>query len=155
MGVLDKYCQNDEQALKDAWANPQYRQTLLDKLEEMLSFGQNIDNIKAIFKAKDSDIYDVLNHLVFSKDIITREQRAVAAESSEFIQQLQNAKAREFLLFVLDKYKKDGVVELEQKRLPSLVELSGLRTVSELANDFGGMAQLKESYLQLQREIYR
>ncbi|MDE5019848.1 type I restriction-modification enzyme R subunit C-terminal domain-containing protein [Francisella tularensis] len=129
--------------------------TLLDKLEEMLSFGQNIDNIKAIFKAKDSDIYDVLNHLVFSKDIITREQRAVAAESSEFIQQLQNAKAREFLLFVLDKYKKDGVVELEQKRLPSLVELSGLGTVSELANDFGGMAQLKESYLQLQREIYR
>ncbi|ORU23813.1 hypothetical protein ACC93_06745, partial [Francisella tularensis subsp. holarctica] len=105
--------------------------------------------------AKDSDIYDVLNHLVFSKDIITREQRAVAAESSEFIQQLQNAKAREFLLFVLDKYKKDGVVELEQKRLPSLVELSGLGTVSELANDFGGMAQLKESYLQLQREIYR
>ncbi|MDE5022668.1 hypothetical protein NAI81_09375, partial [Francisella tularensis subsp. holarctica] len=62
----------------------------------MLSFGQNIDNIKAIFKDKDSDIYDVLNHLVFSKDIITREQRAVAAESSEFIQQLQNAKAREF-----------------------------------------------------------
>lgn len=155
IGVLGKYCQNDEQALKDAWANPQYRQTLLDKLEEMLSFGQNIDNIKAIFKAKDSDIYDVLNHLVFSKDILTREQRAVAAESSEFIQRLQNAKAREFLLFVLDKYKKDGVVELEQKRLPSLVELSGLGTVSELANDFGGMAQLKESYLQLQREIYR
>ena len=56
---------------------------------------------------------------------------------------------------MLDKYKKDGVVELEQQRLPSLVELSGLGTVSELANDFGGMAQLEESYLQLQREIYR
>ncbi|AFJ43729.1 Type I restriction-modification system [Francisella orientalis] len=27
--------------------------------------------------------------------------------------------------------------------------------VSELANDFGGMEQLKEGYLQLQREIYR
>ncbi|MDE5020824.1 DEAD/DEAH box helicase, partial [Francisella tularensis subsp. holarctica] len=80
-------------------------------------------------------------------------QRAVAAESSEFIQQLQNDKAREFILFVLDKYKKDGVVELEQKSLPSLVELSGLGTVSELANVFGGMAQLKESYFQLQREI--
>ncbi|MDE4940664.1 hypothetical protein NAI66_12195, partial [Francisella tularensis subsp. holarctica] len=69
--------------------------------------------------------------------------------------QLQHAKAREFLLFVLDKYNTDGVVELEQKRLPSLVELSGRGTVSELANDFGGMAQLKESYLELQREFYR
>jgi type I restriction enzyme R subunit len=108
-----------------------------------------------IFKAKNSDIYDVFNHLIFSKDILTRQQRVVAAESSEFLKTIQNSKAREFLLFVLDKYKKDGVVELEQQRLPSLVELSGLGTVSELANDFGGMAQLKESYLQLQREIYR
>ncbi|OIN83725.1 EcoAI/FtnUII family type I restriction enzme subunit R [Francisella sp. TX07-6608] len=155
IGVLGKYCQNNEQALKDAWANPKHRQTLLDKLEEMLSFGQNIENIKAIFKAKDSDIYDVLNHLVFSKDIITREQRAVAAESSEFIQQLQNAKAREFLLFVLDKYKKDGVVELELKKLPSLVELSGLGTMSEIKDCFGGVTQMQENYLQLQREIYR
>ena len=155
IGVLAKYCQNSEKILKDAWANPKYRKTLLDKLEEMLSFGQNIDNIKSIFKAKDSDIYDVFNHLIFSKDILTREQRVVAAESSEFLKTIQNSKAREFLLFVLGKYKKDGVVELEQQRLPSLVELSGLGTVSELANDFGGMAQLKESYLQLQREIYR
>ena len=155
IGVLAKYCQNSEQVLKDAWANPKYRKTLLDKLEEMLSFGQNIDNIKMIFKAKDSDIYDVFNHLIFSKDILTRQQRVVAAESSEFLKTIQNSKAREFLLFVLGKYKKDGVVELEQQRLPSLVELSGLGTVSELANDFGGMAQLKESYLQLQREIYR
>jgi len=108
-----------------------------------------------IFEADNSDIYDILAHISFNLDIKTRSERVFAVEHSEFIEKHHNEKAKEFLEFILERYKKDGVKELDEDKLGKLVDLSGLGTVREVANNFGGIPEMRDEYFELQREIYR
>ena len=77
---------------------------------------------------------------IFRMEIKTQHERVVAVEESEFI---------------LQRYKKDGVKELDEDKLAKLVDLSGLGTVREVAENFGGIVQMRDEYFELQREIYR
>jgi len=56
---------------------------------------------------------------------------------------------------MLERYKKDGVKELDKDKLGKLVDLNGLGTVREVAQNFGGIPQMREEYFELRREIYR
>ena len=76
-------------------------------------------------------------------------------EESDFVEKLHNEKAKEFIEFILERYKKDGVKELDEDKLGKLVDLSGLGSVREVAENFGGITKLREGYFELQREIYR
>jgi len=96
-----------------------------------------------------------LAHISFNLDIKTRSERVFAVEHSEFIEKHHNEKIKEFLEFILERYKKDGAKELDEDKLGKLVDLSGLGTVREVANDFGGIAEMRDEYFLLQREIYR
>jgi type I restriction enzyme R subunit len=79
----------------------------------------------------------------------------IAVEDSAFVEKLHNEKAKEFIEFILERYKKDGVKELDEDKLGKLVDLSGLGSVREIANNFGGITQMRDEYFELQREIYR
>ena len=39
--------------------------------------------------------------------------------------------------------------------MDKLVDLSGLGSVREVANSFGGITEMRDKYFELQREIYR
>jgi type I restriction enzyme R subunit len=154
IGVLGKFY-DDEEALREIWSNPTNRKELLEKLREMNIDQSQLDDLKVIFEAENSDIYDILTHISFNLDIKTRSERVVAVEESEFIEKLHNEKAREFIEFILQRYQKDGVKELDEDKLGKLVDLSGLGTVREVAESFGGIPQMRDEYFELQREIYR
>jgi len=154
IGVLGKFY-NNEEGLREIWSNPIYRKDLLNRLKEMNIDKSQLDDLKVIFDATDSDIYDVLAHLSFNMEIKTRAERAVAVENSDFIEKYHSEKAKEFIEFILDRYKKDGVKELDADKLGKLVDLSGLGSVREVANTFGGIAQMRDEYFELQKEIYR
>ena len=100
---------------------------------------------KKSFEADNMDIYDIK----------TRVERVLHVEDSEFIEKHHNEKAKEFIEFILERYKKDGVKELDEDKLGKLVDLSGLGSVREVANNFGGITQMRDEYFELQREIYR
>ena len=55
----------------------------------------------------------------------------------------------------LERYKKDGVKELDEDKLGKLVDLSGLGSVREVANNFGGIPKMRDEYFELQKEIYK
>jgi len=154
IGVLGKFY-NNEDGLREIWSNPTNRKELLNKLKEMNIDESQLNDLKTIFEAEDSDIYDVLAHLSFNLDIKTRSERVFAVEHSEFIEKHHNEKAKEFIEFILERYKKDGVKELDEDKLGKLVDLSGLGSVREVANNFGGIPQMREEYFELQREIYK
>ena len=154
IGVLGKFY-NDEEGLRAIWSDPVNRKDLLNKLREMNIDEAQLNDLKMIFEAESSDIYDVLAHLSFNLDIKTRGERVLAVEESDFVEKLHNEKAKEFIEFILERYKKDGVKELEEDKLGKLVDLSGLGTVREVAENFGGIAELRDGYFELQREIYR
>lgn len=152
IGVLGKFY-NDENGLREIWSNPANRKELLNKLSEMNIDESQLNDLKAIFEADESDIYDVLAHLSFNMDIKTRFERVVAVENSSFVEKYHNEKAKEFIEFILERYRKDGVKELDEDKLSDLVKLSGIEK-SELKNSFGAY-NIRDEYFGLQREIYR
>ena len=154
IGVLGKFY-NDEDGLRAIWSNPKNRKDLLQKLREMHIDESLLEDLKIIFEAEESDIYDVLAHLSFNLNIKTRAERVLHVEDSAFVEKFHNEKAKEFIEFILDRYKKDGVKELDEDKLGKLVDLSGLGTVREVAQNFGGIPQMRDEYFELQKEIYR
>ena len=152
IGILGKFY-NDEQGLREIWSSPKNRKDLLNKLREMNIDESQLNDLKEIFEAQNSDIYDVLAHISFNLDIKTRSERVIAVESSTFVEKYHNEKAKEFIEFILERYKKDGVKELDEDKLSDLVKLSGFDR-SELRQSFGNY-NIRDEYFGLQREIYK
>ena len=152
IGILGKFY-NDEQGLRDIWSNPSHRKDLLNKLREMNIDESQLEDLKEIFEAVNSDIYDVLAHLSFNLDIKTRNERAIAVENSSFIEKYHNEKAKDFIEFILEKYIKYGFKELEENKLSTLIEQSGFDK-KDLMASFGEF-KIRDEYFGLQREIYR
>ena len=152
IGVLGKFY-NDEDGLREIWSNPTNRKDLLNKLKEMDIDEAQLNDLKVIFEAEDSDIYDILTHISFNLDIKTRAERVISVEDSEFIERYHTDKAKEFIEFILDRYRKYGVKELEDNNLSTLIEASSIDK-SVLINSFGAL-KVRSEYFELQKEIYR
>ena len=153
VGVLDKFFQ-DERQLRELWSDPIKREELLEKLRSMQIDEVQLDELKSIFEAEESDIYDVLAHLSFNLEIKTRSERAFAVHYRKYIEKFHNDKVKEFLSFILERYEKDGVKEMGSDKLSALIKLSGIDG-RELKLAFESSANIREGYFGLQREIYR
>ena len=152
IGILGKFY-NDEQGLRDIWSNPAHRKDLLNRLKEINIDESQLEDLKEIFEAVNSDIYDVLAHLSFNLDIKTRNERAISVENSSFIEKYHNEKAKDFIEFILEKYIKYGFKELEENKLSTLIEQSGFDK-KDLMASFGEF-KIRDEYFELQKEIYR
>jgi type I restriction enzyme R subunit len=152
IGVLGEFYDSEEK-LREVWSNPTNRKEMLNRLSEMGIDESQLNDLKEIFEASESDIYDVLAHLSFNLEIKTRSERVLHVENSEFVEKFHNEKAKEFIEFILDRYKKDGVKELDEKNLSTLVKLSG-NDLKDLKQSFGAYS-IRDEYFGLQREIYR
>lgn len=98
-------------------------------------------------------MYDVLTHLSFNLDIKTRSERVLSVSNSKFVEKYHSDKAKQFIEFILERYRKDGVKELDEDKLSDLVKLSGFDR-KELMQSFGKY-NIRDEYFGLQREIYR
>jgi len=152
IGVLGEFY-DDEEKLRELWSNPTNRREMLNKLSEMGIDESQFNDLKEIFEAKDSDIYDVLARISFQTDMKTRTERTMSVYNSDFVDKYHSDKAKQFIEFILDRYKKDGVKELDEKNLSVLVKLSG-NDLKDLKQSFGGY-NIRDEYFGLQREIYR
>lgn len=154
VGILDKFF-HDEEQLRDIWSDPVKREELLEKLRSMQIDEVQLEELKSIFEAEESDIYDVLAHLSFNLDIKTRSDRAFAVHYRKYIEKYHNDKVKAFLEFILERYEKDGVKEMGSDKLSSLIKLSGIdRGVLKDAFVSDGTSA-REGYFGLQREIYK
>ena len=109
--------------------------------------------LQKLIKAENSDLFDVLEY-VFDTNFkpITREERATRAKATIFA--LLNSKQKEFIDFVLDKYIEAGVTELDQEKLPILLERmfqSQEDGVSELGGD---ILAIRDMFIEFQKYLY-
>jgi type I restriction enzyme R subunit len=151
-GKIPEFFENEEE-LRRIWSNPITRKTLLEKLDEE-GFGKNeLAILQKLIKAENSDLFDVLEY-VFNSDFkpITREERATRAKATIFA--LMNEKQKEFIDFVLKKYVEAGVTELDQEKLPILLERmfqSQEDGVSELGGD---ILAIRDMFIEFQKHLY-
>ncbi len=150
-GKLPEFFKNEAE-LRSIWANPITRKTLLDKLEDA-GFGKDILlQLQKLIDAENSDLFDVLEFISYSIPPISREARVAAAQKNIFAP-LSNEQ-KEFLDFVLSRYIETGVEELEQDKLPNLLELK-YHSISDATEKLGAAIGIKELFIGFQEYLYR
>jgi len=101
--------------------------------------------------AENSDLYDVLAYVAFALSPITRQEHADA--SRPLITAQYDPKFQAFFGFVLSQYVREGIGELDQTKLPHLLELR-YRAVSDAALELGGVAKIREAFVGFQAHLY-
>lgn len=142
----------DEKELREIWSNPTTRKTLLEKLDEA-GFGKaELTNLQKLINAEKSDLFDVLEY-VFNSDIkpITREERATRAKVTIFA--LLNDKQKDFIEFVLSKYVEAGVTELDQEKLPILLQTK-YQSLEDAMEILGDVQNISSLFIEFQKYLY-
>ena len=143
----------DEEELRKLWSNPITRRTLLERLEEVGFPKSDLVTLQKLVNMENSDLYDVLEY-VFNGDYIamTRESRAKAAETTIFA--LINEKQKEFISFVLSKYIETGVDELDQEKLPILLQ-NKYQTLQDAKSVLGQIPDIRKLFIEFQEHLYK
>ena len=141
----------DEDELKALWGQPDTRKALLEGLSEKGYGDEQLSEIRRMIDAEKSDLFDVLAYIAFALAPITREERVNTRREQIFSR--YDDKLQAFLDFVLFQYVKEGVGELDQAKLPHLLELK-YRAVSDAAAQLGGVAQIRDAFIGFQRHLY-
>lgn len=124
---------------------------MLDKLEDA-GYGKDVlASLQQLVDAENSDLFDVLEFIAYSVKPITREARVATAQKNIFA--MLGKDQKEFLDFVLSKYIETGVEELDQEKLPSLLELK-YHAISDATQKLGGVAEIRSLFIDFQKHLY-
>ena len=148
--TLPEVLKNEEQ-LRELWSSPITRNKLFKKLEDEGFAKQDLKSIQTLIEAEDSDIFDVLVHVAYSKKPIRRATRVANAEDE--IYKNLNDKQKEFIDFVLSRYVEGGVDELDLDRLSSLIELK-YNTIHDGLEALGDADNIKNTFINFQKYLY-
>ena len=141
----------DEDELRRLWSRPDTRRKLLEGLDEKGYGSEQLAELKRMVDAEKSDLYDVLAYVAFALAPISRQERVNAHRSVIFSH--YGDKQREFLDFVLDQYIKQGVGELDDQKLPRLIELK-YHAVADAVAELGQVATIREMFIGFQKHLY-
>lgn len=141
----------DENELRAIWSNPQTRKAFLDKLGE-LGYGKDqLESVQKIINAENSDLFDVLGYIAFALAPITRAER-IQNTKYDILDGLDE-KHREFIEFVLAKYQERGVEELDEEKLPQLLNLK-YHAISDAEKKLGGVELIRSNFFTFQKRLY-
>ena len=142
----------NEEELRKLWSRPDTRKALLEGLEEKGYGREQLDELKSMINAEKSDLYDVLAYIAFAQTPITREKRVSTSRRSIF-KRYSDKNQQEFLEFVLDHYIRQGVGELDQDKLPELLELK-YRALPDAFAILGKADQIIRLFIDFQEYLY-
>lgn len=149
-GALPSYF-NTEEELRKLWSDPITRKTLLDKLADA-GYGQvELAELQKVVDAENSDLFDVLEYIAFHIQPIERTERASQARPKIF--ESLSMQQRDFLEFVLFKYIDTGVGELDQAKLPHLIELK-YHSITDGMEKLGGVNEVRNLFFGFQKHLY-
>ncbi len=141
----------DEAELRRIWSRPDTRRGLLDGLSER---GFSVEDLEAIGKmidAEQSDLFDVLACIAYSRPPITRAERVSGRRDLIYLP--YDKPQREFLQFVLEQYEREGVGELDDQKLPHLVDLK-YQSIADAVSELGSVPAIREVFIEFQQYLY-
>ena len=144
----------NEAHLRKIWSNPDTRTGLLKQLGNLGFDNEQLNDLRNMIATPDCDIFDVLSHISFNSNLMTRKQRVkFVKDEPEFFEVYKNLEAKDFLAFILNHYEEYGIEELQRDKLGDLVKLK-LGTTKDAKTAFGDMKTLLGAYYKLQENIY-
>ena len=151
-GKLPAFFKSEEE-LRTLWSVPDTRRKLLEGLAEKGFGREQLAEMQKIIQAEQSDLFDVLAYVAYALPPLTREARA--AKAKVIISTHFNSRLQVFLYFVLSHYVKDGVEELDQKKLQSLLHLKYHGSISDAVADLGRAEEIGHVFRGFQKYLYQ
>ena len=139
-----------EEELRRIWSLPDTRKRLLEELSENGYSMEQLDELKKLVKAQNSDLYDVLAYIAYHSEIVPRLTRATKAELRL---KGYDKEKQAFLNFVLEQYVEKGVNELDDTRIKGLLELK-YKSVSDAKDVLGDIKGIRKSFIGFQKYLY-
>lgn len=150
IGTMPEFFKNEEE-LRKIWSNPTTRRAFLEEIAKK-GFGKDeLETLQKMIDAEESDLFDVLSYVSFMKEPISRNQRV--NQSQEKIYKGLNDKQKEFLDFVLSKYEEKGVEELDEDKLPVLLNLK-YHAIANAEQYLGDVSQIRTLFFTFQKKLY-
>ena len=149
-GIMPDLFKSEEE-LRKIWSDPITRRVFLDKIAS-LGYGKDeLEMLQKLIDAEDSDIFDVLNYVSFLNPVISREERVEQSKDKIFEGLDDNHK--EFLDFVLLKYEEKGVEELDEDKLPILLNLK-YYAIADAEQALGNVDAIRSTFFSFQKNLY-
>jgi type I restriction enzyme R subunit len=148
-GSLPDYFKNENE-LRAIWSKPDTRKKLLQDLNEKGYTNSQLEDLRNMIHAEDSDLYDVLAHVAFSASPVKRSQRAEYAKSHFGVYE---SKQRVFLDFVLKQYVQTGFTELDDAKLPELLTLK-YKAIADAKRELGAISDIRDTFIGFQEYLY-
>lgn len=140
----------DEDELRRIWSMPGTRKQLLEELSERGFTQTQLEELRNLVNGEDSDLYDVLAYIAYSKDLLPRLERA---EKARIHLNAYDAKQQSFLNFVLEQYVREGVSELDDAKLPDLLELK-YHSIADAKKELGEIKNIRDTFIGFQGYLY-
>ncbi len=118
--------------------------------------GYDIENLKKLqnlINAQNSDIFDVLEYINSSFKVKPISRKDRVEKTKNYIFQTLNEKQKKFLEFVLKNYIKDGFEELDQEKLPNLLEIQ-YHSLLDAKKELGNLENIKNIFIGFQKHLY-
>lgn len=141
----------DEDELRKLWGQPDTRKALMQGLGERGYGEAELTEVAKLIEAQNSDLFDVLAYIAFAMEPITRTKRVETHKDA--ILKGHEDKLQAFLEFVLGQYEEQGVGELDQAKLPSLLELK-YNSTADAATTLGGIPKIRDAFVGFQKNLY-
>ena len=107
--------------------------------------------VQKMIDAEQSDLFDVLTYVSFLTPPISRVDRVEHAKGK--IYEGLNEKQKEFLDFVLSKYEERGVEELDEEKLPILLNLK-YHAIANAVSTLGEVDAIRAVFFNFQKNLY-
>ena len=140
-----------EEELRKIWSMPTTRKRLLEELNEKGYTPDQLEDLRQLVHGEDSDLYDVLIYVAYQREMVPRLERATKAKIKL---QDYNQKQQDFLNFVLQQYVNEGYSELDDSKLPDLLELK-YKAISDAKKELGNIKSIRDAFIGFQGHLYQ
>jgi len=131
------------------WSDADRKQAIVEGLaQEGVFFEALAEEV-----GKDCDPFDLLCHVVWDMPPLTRKERAEQVKKRNYFTKYGD-QARRVLEALLDKYADQGVGQIEEKQILTVVPFSQFGTPVEILRAFGGRDGYEAALQELKRSLY-
>ncbi|MEI7616828.1 MAG: type I restriction-modification enzyme R subunit C-terminal domain-containing protein, partial [Actinomycetota bacterium] len=149
-GAMPEFFKSEED-LRKIWSNPTTRKAFLEKIDDIGYGKDELETIQKMINAEQSDLFDVLAYISFLTQPITRTKRVEQSKNRIFNE--LDSKQKEFLEFVLLKYEEKGSEELNEDKLPILLNLK-YHAIADAIAILGGVDDIRKIFFAFQKNLY-
>ena len=146
--ILEEFADLD--TFLNRWNSGEKREAIIEELKE---HGILLDALRDDIGNPDIDDFDLICHIAFDKPPLTKAERANNVKKRGYLYKYSDV-AQKVLEGLLEKYKDEGIKDLEKTEILELHPFSEFGSPLKIVKAFGNKKKYLEAVKELEKEIY-